>query len=294
MSKLYATSAAPKAADEFAAPRPSSGLAMLVAADVQGSSFAMPPLPVALVELSTIAESPEPDLHAACRTIERDPTLAGPVLAVASSAAYGPRPARDLGHAVLRLGARGLRDLCYALHLGRLFESGPRLASWMRRERLRAYPQARAAQATFQCLGLDVSLGFLAGLLADVGRLSLISMVSRYPATETIDDDRLAGIVDVHHSEVGEAVVRRWQLTPELLSAVRFHHEPEAAIEHQAIALATSLACLAVDTLELIEDPEETRDALATLPWVQRAALTEEQLAFVLKATSDALESPLP
>ena len=77
---------------------------------------------------------------------------------------------------------------------------------------------------------------FTAALLHDVGKLVLGDFVQ--DDFKKIEDILSQGIsfetaenmvLGVNHADIGAEILRKWSLPPELVNAVRWHHDPESA-----------------------------------------------------------------
>ncbi len=238
------------------------GLRATLLAALRHDRFPIPALPDTLVQLNAQIQTSEWDIRASCAIIERDATLAGRVLARASAASYGAVAPTALPQALMRLGALGLRDLTFALMLGRLFPAGGLFAAWMEQEHLRAFPQALACQRIFERLGLDRSLGFLGGLLADVGRLAILAVLSKDVSAKR-HVNVIPPLLDYLHTEVGEAILKRWEVAPDLVEITRAHHH--LAMASPDLADTVQAAALAIAIFEAIEANSVPEGIIATL-----------------------------
>jgi HD-like signal output (HDOD) protein len=242
--------------------------------------FPVPPLPAALMELNAQAAREDWDIAKACETLERDAALAGRVLSTASAAAYGFKAPSNLRQAVMRLGAIGLRDLCFALMLGQIFPGRGAYRLLIEQEHLEAFPRARACQTVFHALDLDRSVGFLGGLLGDIGRLAMLAFLADHPQARR-RVDLAPPLLDLLHAEIGAAVIARWDLEPALGQIARWHHDPrglpEEAEDHAGHLLAVDEVRAVALTVRLFEMRDSTaEDAVTTL------RLDEDPLALTL------------
>lgn len=178
-------------------------------------------------------------------TLQRDAALAGHVLRVANSSAYGGAdPIVSLSHAVSRLGLTTVSEITMGVVLkARMFRAGKRDALihpvW-------AHSAAAGGWAReIARLGRrNVEGAFLCGLLHDVGRPVIVQAAvdtERLLACR-FEDDEIEEAMDALHALVGATLIRRWSLPDWMAAAVLWHHDPEAATEHEDEARTTALA----------------------------------------------------
>ncbi|MCB9558704.1 MAG: HDOD domain-containing protein [Deltaproteobacteria bacterium] len=245
--------------------------------------FSIPPLPQVAVELNDLANRRDPDLKAATQLVHRDPQLASRVLALASSAAFGSRvPISSLQVAVVRIGINGLRDIAFAVMMGDVFRCGA-LDFLMREENVRAYLLAATTHLVTRKLGLDSDQGFLAGLLADVGRIAILALLAHLGRSEPrwlAEEVPLMEILDATHTDVGPKVIAHWDLAPIVAKAARFHHTPMAAGEPLIIALA------AADALVEASATEVEIEAVCQVDAIQQSGLREADLRQLLETVA--------
>ncbi|PIE65546.1 MAG: hypothetical protein CSA24_02500 [Deltaproteobacteria bacterium] len=233
-----------------------------MARQLEEDRFPVPPLPAAVAQLNAQAGQEDWDVGEACATLEHDAALAGRVLATASAAFFGFKAPSNLRQAVMRLGAIGLRDLCFALMLGRVFPARGAYRLLIEQEHLEAFPRARACQTVFAALDLDRSVGFLGGLLADIGRLAMLAVLAQHPQARR-RVDLAPALLDLLHAEVGAQVIGRWELDPTLTTIARWHHDPsglpmDTDDEVRRIVEATAL------TVKMYEQRDGVSDEVVT------------------------------
>jgi HD-like signal output (HDOD) protein len=177
--------------------------------------------------------------------IQRDPTLAGHVLRLANSAAYGAvQQIVSLPQAVNRLGSQTLSEIVMAIAVkGRVFRV-PRYESALEALWRHSTAAGGYAKEIARLKRQNVEGAFLCGLLHDAGRpVILQAVVDIEKDSKTIFDESLIqSLADELHGQVGSALIRSWKLPGWMASALEWHHDPERAGEDRNSALMTALA----------------------------------------------------
>jgi putative nucleotidyltransferase with HDIG domain len=92
--------------------------------------------------------------------------------------------------------------------------------------------------------GVAKGAAFTAGLLHDIGKLALAS-VERRPYARLFQMAKEQGVAlavmersafGFDHAELGGELMRRWKLPPDVVAAVRHHHQFEAAPPYEQLA----------------------------------------------------------
>src|SRR6185436_17072621 len=94
------------------------------------------------------------------------------------------------------------------------------------------------------------AVAFTAALLHDIGKIVLASLEGPTFVTllalagdseqSLVEAERTAFGTD--HADIGGRLLERWNVTPDLVMAARFHHTPEEAGPHQKLAATVHLA----------------------------------------------------
>lgn len=177
-------------------------------------------------ELSSIA-----DLVA---LVGQDPGLTSRLLTVANSPALGRgRELRSLDHCLATLGTRLVRSIATCLSIQKLFAAEPRvsaddLASFWGHS-LMVAELSRMIAVAAACPQPDEA--YLAGLLHDIGQLTLLSALGEpYAALLAAHGDEDALVAEefrqfgTHHGEVGTWLTDRWQFDSSFADGILFHH----------------------------------------------------------------------
>jgi putative nucleotidyltransferase with HDIG domain len=236
----------------------------------------LPPAAEVMPQLLRELERDDMDLSRAVDLIAFDPALTAKLLQTCNSAFYfrGARVS-DAAEAVQRLGFHAVYTIVAVASAGQLLQ--PSLsregidpsALWRH-----SVTTAFASQFVAEDLRLDTSILFTAGLLHDLGKVILAQAFkgdyarligeSKKSGTALVDLERAEYGVD--HAEAGALAMERWSFPPDLIAAVRFHHDPAGAAELKRFAGSVNLADMLAHALD-----GETSDKQ---PLAERAADT--------------------
>jgi len=102
-------------------------------------------------------------------------------------------------------------------------------------------------------------VAFTAGLLHDIGKVIFAGAHGKN-YTQNFDAAKRGSLTLIEwekehygcdHAEVGAVLLERWKIPPEIVAAVRFHHQPSAAGEYAPLAASVCLGNFLSSTLEL-------------------------------------------
>lgn len=204
------------------------------------------------------------------RVIRQDPALAGGVLKIANSAAYGAaREIFSIDEALLRIGLKQTGRLALALSLHNMIPRTGLGADpqdyW--RHLLGTATSASVVVRTQPELAEDVDeeSAYLLGLFHDVGLLVLAGqyekeyMAARRAANETERPYHVveAEVLGTDHGELGALIARSWGLPDKVVRAIRSHHaappaDPEVERSVEILQLAENI-CLCAGLGDLSE-----------------------------------------
>ncbi len=195
---------------------------------------------VAVKALATLAKQ---DVHLGEleQISKADQVLAGQLLQAANSAFFSPRyPLKTVRDAITYMGIDQARSILSTAVLRPLF-GAPKLKKLWVHSIETAQVAERIAELTSKVSPREA---FLAGLVHDVGRLA----ISLLPPVASEAYDRLTAkgcevtvaelvLFGFDHSEAGAEVLRIWKFPPEMLEAVRNHHNPDRVTSDLAALL---------------------------------------------------------
>ena len=212
----------------------------------------LPPSPKVLVKLLEVSHRPDQDVEQVVQMITHDPSLTAEVLKRCNSAFFGSeRPAGDMFEAVTRLGFQEVYNTVVALFANdAILHPGysPHVEILWRH----SVAVGVGAGVLAEIVGDPVAHAFTAGLLHEVGKVVMIS-ANAASYTMAVQDAAIMKCsvlateknhFGFDHTQLGECLLQRWKLPPDITAAVRHHHCLEGAEPFQRLAAEVHLANL--------------------------------------------------
>lgn len=220
---------------------------------ILGSIDKLRPMPSNVTRLLRELENPSITAGQISDHIGLDQALAALILQMANSALLGyGRTCTSIGDAVVRLGFKRIKSIVmasaasdsmkrslrgYRLGAGELWEHSLAVAvsaEWV--AQAVRYPKPEEA--------------YVAGLLHDMGKLMLdqyvlsdytkiVEYMHRYKLSLWQVEEKLIGI---DHAKVGGLMAEKWQFPPNLVYAIRHHHDPSTAKKDANLAAVINMA----------------------------------------------------
>ncbi|MDD3365313.1 MAG: HDOD domain-containing protein [Syntrophomonas sp.] len=220
----------------------------------------LPALPHVVVKIMKLTEDPNATAQQLNDVLNQDQVMTAKVLRLANSAFYGfPRRIATVTDATVFLGFKTVRSIVMAASVSDLLSQeveGYALASG----ELWRHSQCVAISARLiakNCKFYTVDVAYTAALLHDIGKVVLnstmkqsyhevVAMVESENLPFTEAEDRILGF---NHAVVGAKIAEKWNLPPELVEAIAYHHNPEqskinrqlTSIVHVADAICLSM-----------------------------------------------------
>jgi HD-like signal output (HDOD) protein len=205
----------------------------------------LPLLPTYATQVVALCSNPDSDARSLAQLLQLDPALAAHVLSIANSAAMGARePIVSLQQAIARLGARTLANVALSVAVRtKIFSAGRHL------ERVRALWRHSALTAEWgreiaRLRRQNVESAFLCGLLHEVGAPVVLQAIDDLQLRTPLEftPEQVDAAVERLHCELGERLVRAWNLPEWTSVCARYHHSPDAAVECRDEAFTVNLA----------------------------------------------------
>jgi HD-like signal output (HDOD) protein len=195
----------------------------LVEQHIARNKLVIPTLPTVAVKVVRSGTKNSGNAHLLADIIHADPALAKYVLRIASSAAKRPSmPITSLQHAIAWLGLDDVANIAFTLALqGKMLhvEGQHRKARRLWRHSLASALWARQLSSM---LGRETGLGYLCGLLHNIGRAVALGAIHEVAerAGQHLDGNEYDCLIDIFQREVGTRVISAWALPPPVPAVV--------------------------------------------------------------------------
>ncbi|MBE2253679.1 MAG: HDOD domain-containing protein [Myxococcus sp.] len=213
--------------------------------------------------------------------IETEPNYAVRLVAAANTvASHAVTPVVRIRDAVVRLGSRSVIDLILSMSVVRVFV--PR-SNWERGLWVHALEVAHVSRALARSLpGLDPELGYICGLLHDVGRFIMFDLSPAVlrevdEAAWDCPEELLAAersICGFDHAELGTLACERWGLAGPLCTFIKHHHHVGVDTTIEGVPGKVARLCQVADRVAFSSvSPSHRATRINTLPGPQAEAL---------------------
>ena len=255
---------------------------------------AFPGMPATSAKLLKMLKNPESSAAQIEEILKYDPGLTANILKLTNSAYFGiPTKVSSVKQAIILLGWKRLLQLVMTMCMSTVMKKPlpgydlPHGELW--RHSVAVSVAAELVVNALKIPGADEV--FTAALLHDIGKLILgdfvrddfkkiESILSQGISFETAENM----ILGVNHADIGAEILRKWSLPAELVSAVRWHHNPEFAEQTDSMLDIVHVA----NVLCRMIGVSSGRDGLQYQPSelaVERLGLTSHQLEKVVSQT---------
>jgi len=216
--------------------------------------------------------------------ISYDPVMSAKLLGMANGPMCSGPPVDSVSKAITKVGVSRLKELLVSTVATNAFSRVESEIVEMHNYWHHSVCCALACESLARQLKLEAPQQlFLAGLMHDIGQLVIYQVIPE----QAIEVLRKAGeqesyryrmeqdIIGLTHAEVGQELLRRWQLPLMIQKVVEFHHEPQLAgpyVKQASIAhIATAVANCVEPSWKMVGEDEEHDAERQINPFAWRA-----------------------
>lgn len=211
-----------------------------------------PVLPVTVTRLMDVTNDPECSVKDVVETIHSDPSLCLTILKISNSVLFGrPQKVDSIKMAVVILGFNEVQRIAMAKALINSFSKiAQKHKPFVDRFWEHSFVCGLAARTIARDLHIAPDIGFMGGLIHDIGKLIMLeTFADDYGPerwmTELSNEDTLQEELQIHsftHDMVGGQLLKKWLFPENLITAVAYHHRPGEAVKEKALAHVIQLA----------------------------------------------------
>lgn len=259
----------------------------------------LPALPETVHRVRAAMDRPDASMADVAAIVEHDPSLSAKLLSLANSSAYGfAHRVENVAKAVTLLGLRETYSVVLTSAVIDYFEASKYFdykAYW----RWSVFCATAARTIAGVCNYRDQGNAFTAGLLHDLGRLVFAEVIpERYAAIDQKLPDRDVIALEertfgVAHPELGYLLAREWNLPGDIMTAMRFHHQPVQADSCHELVAIVGLAAVMTDAYGRITRENVGAFAAQCKDILNLLRLTEKEFIQVLGETAKAAKERL-
>lgn len=257
-------------------------------------------LPAIVYRVFDVMDDPKSTATQIGRVINDDPALTARLLKLVNSPFYGfTRKVDTVYRAVALIGHKELRSVVVAASAIKVFDGIPSdLVSmsvfWKRSLTTAVVARVLAAFKREK----EIERYFIAGLLHDIGSLLLYLQLPQ-EMTQALHQQRTDGvelsraekdIIGYDHTEVGGALLKKWNLPTLICSSVRFHQKPGKAPESEQSAAWLVHLAKAIVVRHIERDPLQAEDTEIDAEIWQANKLDPELLPKILEKSEQQYE----
>lgn len=192
-------------------------------ADMQAGKFRLTSLPEVAMRIRSLLDDADANVRQIADVVNRDPVIAAKIVRAANSPVYfGTAKCDTVQNAIVRLGLLTTRQLVIGFTLRDLFQSDVPL---LRKLMTEMWQQSCDVAAISFVLARHTKLfdpeeAMLAGLVSDIGVLSVLNYAQSYP--QLLENETLLRQwCDKLKGEVGAMVLEHWQFPDEIVEVAR-------------------------------------------------------------------------
>jgi HD-like signal output (HDOD) protein len=238
----------------------------------------LPTLPSMLQNINRLMLNPRTSAKEVAQLISSDPAIASKVLRVVNSSFYGfPNRISTVTHAIVILGFNTVKSIVLSSTIFDVFKGEREKDLFDRNDFWRhSVGCGAASRAVGRVIGYQaLEEIFIAGLLSDIGKIvedqflhdTFVRIVQVTRSKNCLLARAEEEVLGVTHAEVGAWLFERWNMAKGLVEAIRFHHNPALAGDHQRLASIVHLADILVRAIRFGSGGDNKIPAISETAW---------------------------
>ena len=200
----------------------------------------LPSFPDHIQKIMDLCESETSSTRQISDEIARDPSIAGQIIRLANSGGFAGGNISELEEAVKIVGLSNISGLLLKVGAFHILEEKYGKSEELTEHPVRVAYYARSLSRKFK-LGALGDHAYVAGLLHDIGKVVLLSVLPDRKAFESLGEnrDRRSQVnleelqCGVSHAVVGELLAVKWKFPDYLKYGISLHHRPAEASEEE-------------------------------------------------------------
>lgn len=233
------------------------------------STVRLPALPHVLTKLMVLCQNDNTTISDLVSLIEQEPTITHKILQVANSPAYCHRGQQTkLDQSLITLGTHLVRMLIINESVFQNFNYLPAFQNhdlrffWLHSLKTAVIARKVARHTGFS----NIDEAYLAGLLHDIGRLALLTVVpdlyhDLFYLSDTPDlIEKEQALIGIDHTQVGVHLIREWKFDPAFIDSIATHH---ASVQPHALTCKLSQLLHLSDQLAVCNPADPAIETIA-------------------------------
>ena len=224
----------------------------VLSGEIVDSINSLPQFPENIMLVQKLIADPDSDMSTIARQISMDPALTADLLKIVNSAQYMlSKKVDNISEAVRMVGIKGIKNLLYSYGTQKVLgdDTADKKALWEH-----SYKTAFYAYNLVKNFKNDNSLlddVYVGGILHDMGKIifsnvhpELLDKIKGICTNKNLPASTFENLsAGMNHAELGALIAEKWNFPERLVTAIRYHHDPEAVpFEYKDMVDAVYLA----------------------------------------------------
>ncbi len=261
---------------------------------LQDENAELPTIPEVSMEIVHASQDPDFSINDYTEMIRKDSVIAGKVVSLANSSYYsGLKQINELPKAIMRIGSNNVRNVALAVGLKNLYKSsGSKYSGYLARLWKHSISSAVVCRELANARKfINTEEAFLSGLTKDIGKVLIVTTLDDMSKT----DGRIANlssnvynqVQSLLHEALGAYILKKWNFPDEIVTAVRYHHNPPKAEGVEELAWMLAGSDVIGKSLGLDGAPPDARIDVPTSAPLKALGLDEFAIAKLLVDIED-------